>query len=623
MAVFKADGKIDKSGKKAYPNGASEIKEILRELAERRDGTPQGERAAAASEQPSGAQSAAEADSPASRDDAVRAEYISQLEAASALSELAERETAIDLTPQVKPAPKIVAAKPEKKTLAPKLEYRVEPRTLPASSGYAPHIIRAESRGLGALRPILGALAILAFFSMGAYAVYAGAVPPHVESVSVADTVNDDETITVTVKPAGSWMAGGSELYCLLTDSETAPSADDSRWKLAENGSCSFDVNIGNFRVYVKDKRGNISVPDDEEFRIDRVLAVKLDRNKLYLPLEGAQTVSADVLTIGDIDDGVKWESSDTSVARVSEGKVEGVGVGSATITATAVDGAKGEVTAVVTDLITVPNWHTSEKRLLDYRYVPKYTEEQAALLDEILFDRVEQGGGLNTRGGVVAAARFITLEFPYKVAYFFENGRLNPHAGRPYADGEGRFYHRGLYLTESKFDILDPEGIRYGPATWGSMLLNFETKYAFVGGQRYPNGLDCSGFVSWVLRNGGCVVGDRGAGDEYGDNDLCDLAPLEWLSDSYLKSDEPRVGDLIAEDGHMAIIMGMTEDEIWIAESLFTNVRVTHFKRGYPVIGSGLYTYVVPMDDIYDGDGNFTEMWTELGWPDSEREDD
>ncbi len=561
------------------------------------------------------------ADAPATQDTS-RAEYISQLEAAGRLAELTEsEEIGVDLTPQVRRAPRFTAARPiAKKKSEPKLEYRVEARELPSAKPYAPHIIRAENKGLGALVPVLTALTMLLFFTAAGYTLFASAVPPHVESVSVSDAVNEDETITVTVTPAGSWMAGGSELYCLLTEGGAgAPSVDDKRWQLAENGSCSFDVNTGNFSVYVKDKRGNISVPEDEEYRIDRVLAVTLDREKLYLPLEGKQSLSASVLTMGDIDDGVKWSSSDTSVARVSEGRVEGVGVGTATITATAADGTVGEATALVTDLITVPNWHTYEKRLLDYRYIEPYTEEEAALLDEILFDRVEQAGGLNTRGGVVAAARFLTLEFPYKVAYFFENGRLSPHPGRPYADGEGRYYHRGLYLTESKFDGLDPDGIRYGPATWGSLLLNFETKYAFVGGQRYPNGLDCSGFVSWVLCNGGTIVGDRGAGDEYGDNDLSDLAPLEWLSDSYLKSDEPRVGDLIAEDGHMAIILGMTDDEIWIAESLFTNVRVTHFTRGYPVIGSGLYTYVVPMDDIYDGDGNFTEMWTELGWPESE----
>ncbi|MDO4566340.1 MAG: Ig-like domain-containing protein [Oscillospiraceae bacterium] len=522
----------------------------------------------------------------------------------------------IDLRPRIK-ATRIDRGRAPAR---PALVYRVDTEAALARPIVSyPRITMARSGAFFKLLPALAALLMLLLLSGAAYASYAEAIPPHIAEISVSNTVNEDNTVTVTVRPEGSWMIGGGDLWCLLSPDGEAPSAEDPRWVKAENGVCSFDVSDGRLHFFVKDKRGVISEPESEEYRIDRVLSVQLDRENIYLPLQGRQSLTAKTYTMGEASERLTWTSSDTSVARVTNGEVEAVGVGVAEITAASADGASDTVRAVVTDLITLPNWHTSEKRLLDYRYVERYTEEEAALLDEILFDRIEQAGGLGTRGGAVAAARFLTLEFPYKVAYFFENGRLNPHAGRPYADGEGRFYHRGLYLTESKFDLLDPEGIRYGPATWGSLLLNFETKYAFVGGVRYPNGLDCSGFVSWVLCNGGTIVGDLGAGDEYGDNDLCDLAELEWISSDYIRSDEPRVGDLIAEDGHMAIIMGMTDEEIWIAESLFTNVRVTHFTRGPAVRNSGLYTYVVPMDEVYESDGNVTEMWTELGWPWSE----
>ena len=449
----------------------------------------------------------------------------------------------------------------------------------------------------------------------------AAAVRPHVTYIEYSPTLNEDGSQTITVTAEGA-LFSGEKLWCIVTDSDDeAPSAEDSHWQLCKNGVCSFDVESSSFKIYVRDDRGVVGDAYDRDIGLDRIVSVELDWPRLYLPIDGTQSLECNVVTFGDADSSVVWESSDESVATVENGSVTGHKNGNCTVTATAADGTAVTADVLVTDLITVPNWHTSEKELLDYRYVPKYTEEEAALLDEILADRIERAGGANTRGGVVAAARFLTLEFPYKIAYFFENGRLNPHAGRPRCDGEGRFYHKGLYLTESKYDVLDPTAIRYGPSTWGELLSNWETKYAFVSGNKYPNGLDCSGFVSWCLINGGADVGDMGAGDETDDNDLCDLGEKQWLTVDYIQSDEPQVGDLIAEDGHIAIIIGMTDDEIWIGESLFTSVRVTHFKRNSSVRGSGLYTYVIPMEDVYDSDGNFTEMWTELGWPDSEQE--
>ncbi|MEG0833008.1 MAG: hypothetical protein RSG78_03220 [Oscillospiraceae bacterium] len=82
------------------------------------------------------------------------------------------------------------------------------------------------------------------------------------------------------------------------------------------------------------------------------------------------------------------------------------------------------------------------------------------------------------------------------------------------------------------------------------------------------------------------------------------------WLTVDYIQSDSVKVGDLIATDGHMAIIIGLTDEKIYIAESLFTSVRVMEFYRDASVVYSPLYDYVIPMDDIYTGDGNYTEMW-------------
>ncbi len=453
---------------------------------------------------------------------------------------------------------------------------------------------------------LVGLLSLLLVCAMGfgVYIVWLNHQSPIIESVQVAEELNEDTTVRMTVQVSTPHFMR-TELWCALSKTDTPPAANAQVWAPVVNGSCSFDVESGAHYVFAMDSRGNISSPDNETVEINETVSISIDKDKLYLPLEGVDRLAADLFIIGDVADTVSWSSKNTAVATVdATGLVRAVAEGETEITATSADGKTAVASVMVTDLFKTENIDTYSKPMLNRN---PYSDEEAHLLDDILLTKVAQAG-YGTRAGTVAAARFLALEFEYRVPYFFENGRLNPHNGRPTCDGEGRFYHQGLFLCECKFEDLDP--IRYGPATWGQLLLNFETKYAFVGGQRYPNGLDCSGFVCWTLINGGTDVGDMGAGDEYGDNDLCDLADKLWLTNEVLKSDKIQVGDLIASDGHMAIIIGLTEDRIYIAESLFTSVRVTNFPRNMSVVYSSLYDYVIPMGEIYEGEGNLTQYW-------------
>ena len=95
----------------------------------------------------------------------------------------------------------------------------------------------------------------------------------------------------------------------------------------------------------------------------------------------------------------------------------------------------------------------------------------------------------------MVEAARFLTLHFPYKIEYFYENGRLGTNG----IDGEGRYYHKGLYLNSSKYSTISKS--KNGPKVWGCSLYSTPVK------RNDNNGLDCSGFVSWALLNGGQLL--------------------------------------------------------------------------------------------------------------------
>lgn len=316
-----------------------------------------------------------------------------------------------------------------------------------------------------------------------------------------------------------------------------------------------------------------------------------------YLAVDGKKKL--DFKFSDDINRDVMLSSSDEAIVRVEGDTFYGVSVGNAVIKAKS-ENIEKSYNVVVTDLITAP---VLKK---DKAYLPckRYTNEENVLLDKILESRVKEMGE-GTRGGVLAAARFITLEFPYTIGYFNENGRLNGHGYRPYIDGEGRYYHKGLYLSEEKFkDIL--KSTKTGPKIWGCKLYdNFVDRYK-------SNGFTCSGFVTWAMLNGGFATGDVGAGDyKQFDDDLSDLGPHQAITYEYMKNGNYKVGDFIGRNGHAALIIGISDTTIYTAESLPPKLKVYTYERYNGIVKDKNLTYVIEMSDIYpNGDGITTDMW-------------
>lgn len=142
-------------------------------------------------------------------------------------------------------------------------------------------------------------------------------------------------------------------------------------------------------------------------------------------------------------------------------------------------------------------------------------------------------------------------------------------------------------------------------------MQFQDEPKYNFVPKTKYPNGFDCSGFISWTLLNGGFDVKDSGAGDIYSrSDDLYDLGQKNKITNELLSSGNVKVGDLIAYPGHMAIIAGIdNESNYYVAESLpqFKGVVLNKY-TSYKL--KKTFTHIMLMDDVYKNDGNLTNMW-------------
>lgn len=335
------------------------------------------------------------------------------------------------------------------------------------------------------------------------------------------------------------------------------------------------------------------------EEKTERLIGIIDDTNEsiLYLPVGESYQLDYKLNTNMKKSKYVlSYTSSNDEVVSVDEnGLVTCLSDGEARISIT-VESFEKYIDIVSTSLIQIPN----ENNIYNKPLVKcgMYSKEDNDLLDEILEYRINKVG-LKTRAGVVAAARFLTLELPYRINYFYENGRLANGV-----DGEGRYYHKGLYLNENKYD--DINDVAEGKTIWGCPLFSYEEDtYS-------DNGLDCSGFVSWVLLNGGFDSGDLGAGakdlDGYSFYNIADKEDNDINNIKALKA-----GDLVHNDkanGHIGIVIGIDDDYIYVAQAIWYDTRgVVVTKYTYDEFVDD-WLEVIYMDSYYEENGNYTAMW-------------
>ena len=434
-----------------------------------------------------------------------------------------------------------------------------------------------------------------------AYGVYNYIQVASLSSIEVKDNFKNDDKMKLVINLESPKLVLNSNTYCSVSNSEK-----NKKWIKAKNNKCELEVEDATYTIYLKNQYGFISEITNKEVELSKIKNLAFNKKDFYLAIGGSEEFKLNFEKYGLVNDKISYKVNDESIVKIEDNKFVGLKKGDAVVTAT-IRNKSVETTVHVMTSIVVPNVDKNKEK--DYVPCLSYTEEEAAMLDAALKDRIDTAG-YQTRAGVVAAAYFLGLEFEYRVPYFFESGRLVNHSGIRHIDAEGRYYHKGLYLTENKFAELEKNAHFVGPKTWGCKLKNGTSKYGYVAGRMYPNGLDCSGFISWVLYNGGFDVGDVGAGDNtHRDDDLYDLGEKRSISIDLIKSGEVKPGDLIAYWGHMAMVMGIDDNYIYVAESLPMTKgaivkKYTHKKA------VSIFVNIMLMDEVYKNDGNLIDHW-------------
>ena len=374
-----------------------------------------------------------------------------------------------------------------------------------------------------------------------------------IDSVEILSYKKEDNIINLSIKPSND------QEYCSFSLEEVDKSKIE--FSLMKDGFCNLNVPFSKVLVYFKNKKGIISDP----LELNNYVVDFDVKDKYYFPLNSKGKFMENMISVGEPQ--VEIVSSTEAISLNNNEYSSNVN-GKTVLTIKNGNIQKKEFEVVVTDtIVEMPKEFDTKK---DFLPCEQFSEEQAQLLDEILAYRIAEAG-YGTRAGAVAAARFLTLEFPYKIAYYFENGRLNG-TGTHYVDGEGRYYHQGLYLSKSKYEQLVPGARLQGPKMWGCKMKSYEDDRdnGYIPGGKYPNGLDCSGFVSWTLLNGGQDVGDGGAGESPAiKGQMTDTGEYKKLTQGMINRGEVRVGDLLNIYGHIAIIAGDDGDNFYVAESL------------------------------------------------------
>ena len=388
------------------------------------------------------------------------------------------------------------------------------------------------------------------------------------------------------------------DLWCIATDSSTPPDFN-AEWQKVVNNECMLEIDNDDKYIYIRDNKEVGEQKLISEY-VSSIAKFAVNKKEFKLIKDEKAKIDVSLKTVGNPDKTIMYKSEDENIAQVINGEIIGINDGKTNIIVSDKYGHTETLNVQVTSLITLPEINNKKPFISNMQYTP----EEAKILDDYLFYQIDEAG-YKTRAGVVAAARFLSLEFKYRIPYFVENGRITHfNHQRPYCDGEGRYFHRGLYLSTDKFK--DIEKSVAGPAMWGAYIREWSEDNGII-----RNGLDCSGFVCWCLINGGFdELGDIGGGLSEGLPTLSDYGVSQRITMDLLQSGKVKAGDPIGYDGHIGIIIGIDDEHVYVADTLYHSKGLWATQYTYKELVNSDFTHIYDYTEIYKEEGNYTNMW-------------
>lgn len=358
------------------------------------------------------------------------------------------------------------------------------------------------------------------------------------------------------------------------------------------SNKCGGDLTV---KCCIPNKRKETPTPSPTPIPYEKntkIKSIKLNKNLMNLTSVKSEIVLSAIIDPAVDSRNITWRTANSNFAIVSNsGLVSTKKRGVAKITA--IVGGKSDSCLIGIGLLKKPAIRNSKAIVNTSK---TYSAGSSLFLNRFLEKRIYDVG-LKTRAGVVEAARFLSLEFKDGIYYS--------------SNTEGRFDHIGLNIKNSNI-------------CWGCK----GNKFKYLG-------LNCSGFVNWVLLNGGFNL----SVDNF--NKVVKLPNVTMGMKKYIASyylgnlitgssiipynrnvnwNKVKVGDLVWKgshsnySGHIGIIIGIKGNNIYIANSASGsryngNGLIVETERKRRTSKRG-YTQIVLMDGAYKKQGKLSNMW-------------